>query len=420
MDFYEVLDQVIDLLRSRSRVSYRALKRQYSLDDDYLEDLKVELIKSQQLAVDEDGEVLVWTGEVGSPPEQTSTAEPAQPEVTQEPQPTAPESPPPEPPTPDAERRQLTVMFCDLADSTKLSGQLDPEDLRDVIRAYQSTSADVIERYDGYIAQHLGDGLMVYFGWPQAHEDDAQRAVHAGLGIVEAMGGLNVRLEQEKGISLAVRIGIHTGLVVVGEIGKGASQEHLALGETPNIASRIEGIAEPDSIAISDATYQLVQGYFVCEGLGQHTLKGVNESQQVYRVLRESDAQSRLDVAATRGLTPLVGRESETTLLLERWEQVKDGQGQVILLSGEAGIGKSRLVQVLRDHVTDEPHTRLECRSSPYYQNTALYPFTDLLQRMLQWQPDDGPQERLEKLERMLQPYRLPIAESVPLFAAHR
>ena len=236
MDFYEVLDQVIDLLRSRGRVSYRALKRQYSLDDDYLEDLKVELIKSQQLAIDEDSEVLVWTGEAGALPEQPSTAtEPTQPEITQEVQP----PPPPEPPTPDAERRQLTVMFCDLADSTRLSGQLDPEDLRDVIRAYQSTSADVIERYDGYIAQHLGDGLMVYFGWPQAHEDDAQRAVHAGLGILDAMGGLNTRLQQEKGIRLAVRIGIHTGLVVIGEIGKGASQEHLALPAMAAAASVI-------------------------------------------------------------------------------------------------------------------------------------------------------------------------------------
>jgi class 3 adenylate cyclase len=176
------------------------------------------------------------------------------------------EKPPPlEPPIPDAERRQLTVMFCDLADSTRLSGQLDPEDLRDVIRAYQSTSAEVIQRYDGYIAQHLGDGLMVYFGWPRAHEDDAQRAVHAGLGILAAMQELNARLEQEKGIILAVRIGIHTGLVVVGEVGQGTRQEHLALGETPNVASRIEGLAEPDTVAISAATYQLVQGYFVCD-----------------------------------------------------------------------------------------------------------------------------------------------------------
>ena len=270
-------------------------------------------------------------------------------------------------------------MFCDLADSTKLSGQLDPEDLRDVIRAYQSISADVIERYEGYIAQHLGDGLMVYFGWPQAHEDDAHRAIHAGLGILEAMGGLNTRLEQEKGIRLAARIGIHTGLVVVGEIGKGASQELLALGETPNIASRVEGIAEPGTVAISASTYQLIRGYFDCEDLGQHELKGVDEPQQVYRVVRTSGAQSRLDVATTRGLTPLVGREQEVGLLLERWQQVKDGQGQVVLLSGEAGIGKSRLVQVLKEHVRDGQHTILECRSSPYYQNTALYPITDML-----------------------------------------
>ncbi|MCZ6874986.1 MAG: AAA family ATPase, partial [bacterium] len=346
MDFYEVLDQVIDLLRSRGRVTYRALKRQFDLDDNFLEDLKDEIIKAQQLAVDENSEILVWTGETEGT--SASTSQPAQTSeqpLAQQDQPTQADSPPPEPPTPDAERRQLTVMFCDLADSTHLSGQLDPEDLRDVIRAYQSTSAEVIERFDGHIAQHLGDGLMVYFGWPQAHEDDAQRAVHAGLGILEAMQGLNVRLGQDKGIRLAVRIGIHTGLVVVGEIGKGASQEHLALGETPNIASRIEGVAEPDTVAISDATYQLVQGYFVDVDLGHHTLKGVDDPQQVYRVVGGSGAQSRLDIVTTRGLTPLVGREQETGLLVERWQQVTDDQGQVVLLSGEAGIGKSRLIQ---------------------------------------------------------------------------
>ena len=170
-------------------------------------------------------------------------------------------------------------------------------------------------------------------------------------------------------------------------------------------------------MAISAATYQLIQGYFVCQDLGQHALKGVDVPQQVYRVVRESDAQSRLDVAATRGLTPLVGRESETTLLLERWQQVREGQGQVVLLSGEAGIGKSRLLQVLRDHVADEPHTRLECRSSPYYQNTALYPITDLLQRALRWQQDDTSEQRLAKLEQELSQYRVPLEETVPLFA---
>ena len=267
MDFYEVIDQAVKLLQQRGKMTYRTLRRQFDLDDEALEDLKEELLYSHPV-VDDEGRGLVWTGEAETKQEPVAT-QPAQLEVIQKDRPAQVQAPSSEPPTPDAERRQLTVMFCDLADSTKLSGQLDPEDLRDVIRAYQSTSAEVIERYDGHIAQHLGDGLMVYFGWPQAHEDDAQRAIHAGLGMLDAMGGLNVRLEQEKGIRLAVRIGVHTGLVVVGEIGQGASQENLALGETPNIASRIEGVAEPDTVAISAATYQLVQGYFICDDLGR-------------------------------------------------------------------------------------------------------------------------------------------------------
>jgi class 3 adenylate cyclase/predicted ATPase len=337
--------------------------------------------------------------------------------VTQESQPTQVESLP-EPTIPDAEQRQLTVMFCDLADSTKLSGQLDPEDLRDVIRDYQETAAGVIQRYEGHIAQYLGDGLLVYFGWPRAHEDDAQRAAHTGLGIIEAMGELNTRLEQGKGVRLTVRIGIHTGPVVIGEMGGGGRHERLALGETTNIAARLEGLAQPNTVVISDTTYRLVTGYFHCDDLGTPALKGVATPMQTYRVQQATEVQGRLDVAITRGLTPLVGRESEVSLLLERWNQAKDGQGQVVLLSGEAGIGKSRLVQVLKDHVADEPHTRLQCRSSPYYQNTALYPITDLLRRTLQWQPDDALETKLEKLEQVLQPYRLSLHESVPIFAS--
>jgi TOMM system kinase/cyclase fusion protein len=419
MDFYEVLDQVIDLLRNRGRVSYRALKVQFKLDDESLEALKDELIKAQRLAVDEDGSVLVWIGtdqttqKSASQPDQT-TQQP----VTLEDQPTQVEVPRSEPHTPDAERRQLTVMFCDLVGSTPLSEQLDPEDLREVVRAYQQTCAEVIQRFDGHIAQLLGDALLVYFGWPTAHEDDAQRAVRTGLGMLDAMGTLNIRLERDKGLRLAIRVGIHTGMVVVGEMGSGCHQEQLALGDVPNIASRLQGLAEPDTVVISEATYRLVQGYFDCDDLGFHTLKGVTEAVQVYRVLQESGAQSRLEVAATRGLTPLVGREQEVGLLLERWNQVKDSSGQVVLLSGEAGIGKSRLVQVLKDHVADEPYTRWECRSSPYYQNTALYPLTDLFQRTLRWQPEDAPEEKLEKLEQRLKQYRLDGEKAVPLFAA--
>jgi class 3 adenylate cyclase len=232
MTFEELLDQAIALLQRRGRLTYRALKRQFDLDDDYLEDLKAELIQGQRLAVDEDGAVLVWTGgtEVAPrtiPPAPQPEAQPGTADASR-----TPSLPPPAAPlSPDAERRQLIVLFCDLVDSTALASQLDPEDLRTVVRAYQTTCAEVIQRCDGHIAQYLGDGLLVYFGYPQAHEDEVQRAVRSGLGMVEAVGTLNTRLEQEYGMRLAVRLGIHTGLVVVGEIGSGGRQEQLALGE---------------------------------------------------------------------------------------------------------------------------------------------------------------------------------------------
>jgi class 3 adenylate cyclase len=239
---------------------------------------------------------------------------------------------------PEAERRQLTVLFCDLVGSTRLASQLDPEDLRAVVRAYQDTCAKVIARFEGHIAQYLGDGLLVYFGYPLAHEDDAQRAVRAGLGMVEAVGQLNTRLAQEHEVHLAVRLGIHTGLVVVGEIGGGGRQEQLALGDTPNLAARIQGLAAPDTVAMSEATARLVQGYFTVEALGPQSLKGVATPVPVYRVLGESGAQSRLEVAAATGLTPLLGRAAEVTLLLEHWAQSTEGRGQVVLLRGEAAL----------------------------------------------------------------------------------
>jgi class 3 adenylate cyclase/predicted ATPase len=308
-------------------------------------------------------------------------------------------------------------MFIDLVDSTALASQLDPEDYREVVRAYQAACTAIIQRYDGHVAQLLGDGLLVYFGYPQAHDDDAQRAVRTGLGIVEAIQKLHTHLEQAKGIKLAARLGIHTGVVVVGEMGGAGRQEQLALGETPNIAARIQGLAAPNTLVISDATSQLVQGYFACQDLGAQTLRGVTAPVTISRVLRESGAQSRLDIASTRGLTPLVGREQDVALLLERWNQAKDGQGQVVLLSGEGGIGKSRLVQVVKEHVAHEPHVRWECRSSPYYQNSALYPIIDLIPRILRWQPDETPDTKFETLEQHLRQFRFPLDESVPLFA---
>src|SRR5262249_32156929 len=235
------------------------------------------------------------------------------------------------------------------------------------------------------------DGLLVYFGYPQAHEDDAQRAVHTGLGLLAALRPLKARLEPAYGIRLAVRVGIHTGLAVVGTLGGGERQEQLALGETPNIAARLQALASPETVVMSAATARLVEGYFVCQPLGTQALKGVAQPLEVSRVLHESGAQTRLDIVPPRGLTPLVGRDEDVALLHRRWDQAKAGQGQVVLLSGEPGIGKSRLVQVLKAHVAAEAHTRIEWRGSPSYQQSALYPVIDQLQRRLRGHQDAVP-----------------------------
>jgi class 3 adenylate cyclase/predicted ATPase len=405
MTFEEILDQATAMLQRRGRVSYRTPTLQFHLTEESLAALKEELIEVQHLAVDHDGRMLVWMGEAWT----TSAA--SSPQPLQGLSPATPQAP-------EAERRQLTVLFCDLVDSTALARQLDPEDLRVVVRAYQATCAAVIQRFDGHIAQYLGDGLLVYFGYPQAHEDEVQRAVRSGLGMVEAVGRLNTRLEREYGVRLAVRLGIHTGLVVVGEIGSGGRQEQLALGETPNIAARLQGLAAPDTVVLSAATAHLIHGYFVCQPLGAQALKGLPQPLQVYRVLHESGAQTRLDVATVRGLTPLVGRDEEVGLLQRRWDQATAGLGQVVLLSGEAGIGKSRLVQMLKEHITSEPHTRIEWRGSPYHQQSALSPVIDQLQRLLRGHHDVPPAEQLRTLEGALTASGVALPEAVPLLAA--
>ena len=288
-------------------------------------------------------------------------------------------------------------------------------------RSYTPTirlCAAVIEQYDGYIAQYLGDGLLVYFGYPVAHEDDAQRAVRAGLGILHALAPRNTRLPLPPGDRLAVRLGIHTGLVVVGDVGAGARHEPLALGETPNIAARLQHLAEPNTLVISAATQQLVAGYFRCKTLGAHTLLGLAQPLEVYRVLGASGAQSRLEVAATHGLTPLVGRAQEVGLLMACWARVTEGMGQVVILGGEAGIGKSRLVQVLKEHVAGEGHPWLECQGSPYYQHTALYPLTELVaRRLLHVEHEATAAQKVHQLEAFVVQHGLSPAETVPLFA---
>ncbi|MGE0682841.1 MAG: adenylate/guanylate cyclase domain-containing protein, partial [Candidatus Binatia bacterium] len=328
----------------------------------------------------------------------------------------------------DGERRQLTVMFCDLVGSTALSAQLDPEELRLIIQAYRETCATVIRRFDGHLAKYIGDGLLVYFGYPLAHEDDAQRAVRAGLEIIEALQSrtrqqaANVPLPYGRGsevLPLQVRIGIHTGLVVAGEMGVGDQPEPLGIvGETPNIAARLQGLAEPDTVVISEATCRLVEGLFECRDRELQEIKGLSTPLTLYRVVRESGLQSRFAVAVRRGLTPLVGREEELELLRRRWEQAKVGAGQVVLLSGEPGIGKSRLVETMRERVEHEGAACLEFHGSPYHQNSALYPIIDYLQRALQFGRDDSPTTKLEKLQQRLSRYRFPRPDTPSLLAA--
>jgi class 3 adenylate cyclase/predicted ATPase len=411
MEFDEVLGKITALLQREGRLSYRAIKRRLGLDDAYLEDLKDELIYAKRLAADEDDRVLVWTG--GGRQEGDALIEPGQ--LTQEPLPPQDEPPQVESASP-AERRQLTVMFCDLVDSMVLAEQLDPEEFREVVRAYQHAAAEVIRRYEGHIAQYLGDGLLVYFGYPEAHEDDARRAVWAGLRTVKAMEELNDRLAQAKGVHLDVRLGVHTGQVVVGEMGGGDRHEPLAVGETPNVAARLQALAEPNTLLVSAATFRLTEGYFDSRDLGVRSLKGISQPIKVHQILHETGAFSRLDTAT--GLLPLVGRELELSMLADRWERSKQGTGQVVLVAGEAGIGKSRLVDTLAERVVKEGYPRIEFRCLPYYKNTALYPAIVRLERLLRFKRENRPDEKLEKLEITLKNYDLPLKEVVPLLAA--
>jgi predicted ATPase/class 3 adenylate cyclase/DNA-binding winged helix-turn-helix (wHTH) protein len=318
---------------------------------------------------------------------------------------------------PDAERRQLTVLVCRMSGAPPRSAPLDPEVMLEVVRDYQAMGAEIAHQFAGHMAQEQGDRLVVYFGYPQAHEDDARRAVHTGLGMVAGMAELNRRLNRDEEERLAVRVGIHTGIVVVGARGQDG-REQLVLGNTPTIAAQMQGLAAPNTVVISSATRRLAEGYFDCQALGTHILDDSTEPLAVYQILQERPAQSLFEVAVTKGLTPLVGREHEVGLLCERWAQVKDGLGQVVLLSGEAGIGKSRLVQALEEHLAGEVHTRVEYRCLPYYQNTALYPVVTHLQRLLRFTREEASEETLHKLEEALEPYGFTLEEMVPLLAA--
>jgi class 3 adenylate cyclase/predicted ATPase len=296
----------------------------------------------------------------------------------------------------EAERRQVTVMFCDLVGSTALSSRLDPEDLRDVIGRYHACVAETVSRCDGFVAKYMGDGVLVYFGYPQAHEDDAEQAVRTGLALVNAVGELDAPGP------LPLRIGIATGLVVVGDlIGAGSAQEQAIVGETPNLAARLQALAEPDTVVIAESTRRLIGALFDLADLGPQSLRGFAERQRAWRVLLENRALGRFE-ALRSGATPLVGREEEIELLLRRWIRAKRGEGQVVLITGEAGIGKSRLTAALLERVATEPHTRLRYFCSPQHTDSALHPIIGQLERAAGLAPDDTPDAKLDKLDALL------------------
>jgi class 3 adenylate cyclase/predicted ATPase len=300
-------------------------------------------------------------------------------------------------PSDAAERRQVTVMFSDLVGSTALSARMDPEDLREVISAYQKCVAETVGRFEGFVAKYMGDGVLVYFGYPQAHEDDAERAVRAGLELIGAVSAL------KPNAPLQTRVGIATGLVVVGDlVGSGEAQERGIVGETPNLAARLQGIAEPNTVVIAESTRKLLGNLFELEDLGAKDLKGIAGPVRAWAALRASSVEGRFEALHTTDLTAIVGREEELELLLRRWSKVKTGEGQVVLLSGEAGIGKSRLTAAVLERLADEPHTRLRYFCSPQHTDSALYPIIGQMERAAGLAHDDTPQAKLDKLDAVL------------------
>jgi predicted ATPase/class 3 adenylate cyclase len=323
---------------------------------------------------------------------------------------------------PSGERRQITVVFCDVVDSTHLSQQLDLEEYGEVMRAYHAAGTEVITRHGGYIARYLGDGILSYFGYPQARENDPRRAIQAALAIIVTLPKLNHRLQSlypaMRDLPLRVRIGVHTGLAVVSEIGAGSYVDPAGVvGETPNIAARLQASALPDSVVISGASYKLTEGYFICEAKGAQPLKGISAPIEMYRVLGESGAHDRFEVVSRIGLNALVGREREFAQLNEAWIEAKEGRGQVLLVSGEPGIGKSRLAQELKEQVVGEGCLRIEFRCSQYHRNSAYHPIVEHLQRLYGIGREVPDEERPRLLEEGLRRQKLPLSEVYPLFA---
>jgi class 3 adenylate cyclase/tetratricopeptide (TPR) repeat protein len=310
------------------------------------------------------------------------------------------------------ERRHLTVLFCDLVGSTALATQLDPEEWREIVTDYHRATANAIERLGGYVAQYLGDGVMAYFGYPEAHENDAERAARAGLTIIDAIAKLN---EPAKRSKLSARVGIDSGAVVVGA---GTGKDANVFGDAPNMAARVQAAAEPDTVVMTDATRRLVLGLFIVEGRGALPLKGVELPLQLYRIVRPSEARGRLEAsAAARGLSPFVGREDELRLLMSRWERVLQGEGQVVLIVGEPGIGKSRLMQRFHHQIAQTPHTWVDAAAAPFFQNTPFYPVAEMLRELVTWRGESSAEQRLSQLTQALELAGPKPTRAIPLIA---
>jgi class 3 adenylate cyclase/tetratricopeptide (TPR) repeat protein len=401
MDFYAVLDAVLALLQRHKRVTYRALKRQFGLDDAYLEDLKAEIIEARQLAVDQDGTMLVWRGDVVSPPPPATVPVHVQhrapltytPKHLSEKILTSRSAL-------EGERKLVAVLFADVAGFTTLAEHLDPEVVHDIInRCFEGITAEV-HRFEGTINQYTGDGVMALFGAPLAHEDSPRRAVHAALGIQRAIRDVAQGLQAERRLSLQMRIGINTGLVVVGKIGDDLRMDYTAVGDTTNLAARLQQIARPGSVVISAVTQRHVAGFFETRDLGEMPVKG-RAPVRAFEVLRPRGRRTRFDVAVERGLTPLVGRERELATLRERFREVKAGRGQVVGLAGEAGMGKSRLVLEFRRTLIQagEAVTWLEGHCISFGQASPFLPLIEQLRENFQIDELDGEPEIIAKVE---------------------
>src|SRR5271166_314082 len=389
--------EIGDWLRGLGLSQYEAVFRENEIDGDVLPELSDQHLKDLGLSLGHRLKILrairELREEARAPPQPSATPQEAPPDA--------------------AERRHLTVMIVDLVGSTALAARLDPEDMREVFAAYHKCCAGLIASNGGFVAKYMGDGVLAYFGYPQAYEHDAERAVRAGLAIVEAAP----KLETAAGGPLHVRVGIATGVVVVGDLlGSGEAQERGVVGDTPNLAARLQGIAEPDSVVIAEGTRKLLGNLVELKDLGPQNLKGVAVPTRTYAALRESSQESRFEAMHAGGLTALVGREEECDLLLRRWARARTGEGQVVLLSGEPGIGKSRLTAALLERLANEPHTRLRYFCSPQHTDDALFPIIGEMERAAGLAHDEPPQAKLDKLDALLA-YGSTSAEDASLFA---